>query len=97
MHSVESAKRLTALVTQSVQVGSTFGHLVDVIPHDPDGRVDLGLQSCGLRRAFEWTITGMFIVVGPFRVASITGGEGKVKIKIRRSLRETTLSLLLTL
>lgn len=37
MHSVGSAKRLTALVTQSVQVGSTLGHLVDVIPHDPDG------------------------------------------------------------
>jgi hypothetical protein len=45
----ESARRLTALVTQSVQVGSTLGHLVDVIPHDPDGRVDLGLQRCGLR------------------------------------------------
>ena len=45
-------KRHTALVTQSVQVGSTLGHFVDVIPHDPDGRIDLGLQSCGLRNSF---------------------------------------------
>jgi len=40
--------RLTALVSKSVEVGSPLGHLVDVIPHDPDGRVDLGLQGSGL-------------------------------------------------
>jgi hypothetical protein len=53
LRSAESASRLTALVTQSVQVGSALGHLVDVIPHDPDGRIDLGLQSCSLRDSFD--------------------------------------------